>query len=60
MITCPFAATRDDRGSYIGTLKVADYGDLDPLAEFTSRLHRHSILYAMTRPATNDPRRTSR
>ena len=39
--------TRHDRNDYIDALEAADDGNLDPLVEFTARLHRRSILRAM-------------
>ena len=44
----PIVVTRHDRNYYIDALEAADDGDLDPLVEFTSRLHGRSILQAMS------------
>ena len=42
----PIVVTRHDRDDYIDALEAADDGNLDPLVEFTARLHRRSILRA--------------
>ena len=43
----PIVVTRHDRGDYINALEAADDGDPRRLVEFTTRLHRQSILQAM-------------
>ena len=43
----PIVVTRDDRSEYIDALEDADDGDLEPLVELTSQLHRRTILQAM-------------
>ena len=43
----PIVVTRDDRDDYIDALEVADDGDLNPLVDFTSRLHRRAALQAL-------------
>ena len=44
----PIVVTRDDRNDYVDTLEAPDDGDLNPTVEFTSRLHRGSMLQAMS------------
>ena len=44
----PIVVTRDDRSDYFDSLEAADDGNLTPLAAFTSRLHRRSILQALS------------
>ena len=44
----PIVVTRDDRNDYIDALEADDDGEPTPLVEFTSRLHRRSILQAMS------------
>ena len=43
----PMVVTRDDRNDYISALEAAAEGDLDPMVQFTARLHRRSMLEAM-------------
>ena len=44
----PIVVTRDDRNDYIDALEAADDGNLTPLVDFTSQLHRRSILRAIS------------
>ena len=50
----PIVVTRDDRSEYIEALEAADDGDLNPLLEFTARLHRRFVLQATSMPMPND------
>ena len=51
----PIVVTRDDRSDYIDALEDADDGDLNQLVEFTAKLHRRSVLQAVTSPSADVP-----
>ena len=44
----PIVVTRHDRIDYIDALEAADDGNLTPMVGFTARLHRTSILQAIS------------
>ena len=54
--------TRHDRNDYIEALEHADDGDLKPMAEFTSRLHRRAAQAAleMTTPDSSESSQASK
>ena len=44
----PTVVTRDDRNDYIDALEAADDDDIEPLVEFTARLHRRSVMQMLS------------
>ena len=51
--------TRYDQNDYTDALEAVDDDELDPLVEFTARLHRRAVLEGKATPTTNGPRLTS-